>query len=166
MCEEWETAISQPAKQEGVWVQQFPGCVETLWGCPAPEAWTDGFGGAMFTASWLNHWGACHISDQRNWGHNHNLYVCFFVLVIWSVKLSPLLFFSCLPSFSCRTAGHDYKKAIMICLTEHISGSASNQQNEFQSKWREWQITSHSKNRGYVNSPLSLFTVNLSFIQW
>lgn len=158
---EWEAAISQPAKQEGVWVQQFPGCVEILWGCPAPEVWTDGFGGAhrkvlgesvvlMFTASWLNHWG----------GLLKRKYVCV-SLCVGDAKSKMVLFCPpprrpfCLSCFSCRTAGHDYKKAIMICLTVRISESASSQQNEFQSKLREWHRTSYSKKRWNVNSPQS-----------
>lgn len=95
---EWEAAISQPAKQEGVWVQQFPGCVEILWGCPAPEVWTDGFGGAhrkvlgesvvlMFTASWLNHWG----------GLLKRKYVCV-SLCVGDVKSKMVLF--CFPPSS------------------------------------------------------------------
>lgn len=54
--------------------------------CPAPEVWTDGFGGVhrkvfgesvalMFTASWLNHWGACW-QDQRKWGHSKSKIAC------------------------------------------------------------------------------------------
>lgn len=54
--------------------------------CPAPEVWTDGFGGVhrkvfgesvalMFTASWLNHWGACW-QDQSKWGHSKSKIAC------------------------------------------------------------------------------------------
>lgn len=158
-AKEWEAATSQSAKQGGVRVQQFPGCVGTLWGCPAPEVWTDGFGGAhrkvfgesvvlMFTASWLNHWGACW-QDQRKWGHSkRKISVCLCLCV-------GVSFSSVFPCFSCWTAGHDYKKAIMICLTEHITESASNQQNELQSKWREWHSASQSNKRWHVNSPQS-----------
>lgn len=66
---------------------------------------------------------------------------------------SSVFFPSYFTCFSCQTAGHDYEKAIMICLTEHITESAFNQQNEFQSKWRDWHSTSHSNKRWYVNPP-------------
>lgn len=143
--------------------------------CPAPEVWTDGFGGVhrkvfgesavlMFTASWLNHWGACW-QDQRKWGHSKSkMCVCFSVCWWcegWNGLLLCFLFFLfCLPCFSCWTAGHNYiKKAIMVCLTEHITESASNQQNEFQSKWMEWHSTSHSNKRWYVKSPQSHYSL-------
>lgn len=132
---EWETAISQSAKQEGVWVQQRPGCVETLWSCPAPEVWTDGFGGVhrkvfresivlMFMASWPYCWGAASRDDQRKcmgtwWKQKICLCPCWWCEGGNALFFCIYLFFSCLP---CWTAGLHYKKkAIMICLTEPSS---------------------------------------------
>lgn len=101
----WERVrdSNQPASQTGrcVWVQHFPGCVETLWGCWAPEVWTDGSGRAhrkvfgervvlMFTASWLNHWGACHRQRPEELGTwQKRKYVCVFecVLAIWNGQI-------------------------------------------------------------------------------
>lgn len=94
----WESPVSQTGRC--VWVQQFSGCVETLWNSPAPEVWTDGFGGAhrkgfrgsvvlMFTDSWVNHWGTCHRQDQRHRGHGKiKISVCLCVLVMWRAKCS------------------------------------------------------------------------------
>lgn len=145
----WEAAINQPAKQEGVPVQQRPGCVETLWGGPAPEVWTDGFGGGAPEGflgrekSWCSR--LAESTTEEGGGD----------MCVGETVLSCFFPSFCLSRVCCWTADHDYKKAIMICLTERISESASNQQNEFQSKLREWHAPCYCNKRWNVNSPLS-----------
>lgn len=116
------------------------------WGAP------EGFlGREKSWCSWLadstteRGWGAC-------WKGGMAKCVC---LLVGETVLSYFFPSFCLSRVRCWTADHDYKKAIMICLTERISETASNQQNEFQSKLREWHTTRYCNKRWNVNSPQS-----------